>query len=106
MLFPFSQDLAHISLAWRIPGTGEPGGLPSMGVAQSQTQLKQLSSSSSSIILLSPPESRNPKELCRKTKYTFVDVVAVECWQNKILQFSAIEKNLEITQSKLLSVQM
>ena len=28
-------------LAWRIPGTGEPG-----GVAQSQTQLKRLSSSS------------------------------------------------------------
>ena len=34
-------------LAWRIPGTGEPGGLPSR-VAQSRTQLKQLSSSSSS----------------------------------------------------------
>ena len=33
-------------LAWRIPGTGEPGGLPSMGVAQSRTRLKQLSSSS------------------------------------------------------------
>ena len=32
-------------LAWRIPGTGEPGGLPSMG-SQSQTQLKRLSSSS------------------------------------------------------------
>ena len=32
-------------LAWRIPGTGEPGGLPSMGVAQSRTRLKQLSSS-------------------------------------------------------------
>ena len=31
-------------LAWRIPGTGEPGGLPSMGVAQSQTRLKRLSS--------------------------------------------------------------
>ena len=28
-------------LAWRIPGTGEPGGLPSMG-SQSQTQLKRL----------------------------------------------------------------
>ena len=27
-------------LAWRIPGTGEPDGLPSMGVAQSWTQLK------------------------------------------------------------------
>ena len=35
-------------LTWGIPGTGEPGGLPSMGVAQSQTRLKQLSSSSSS----------------------------------------------------------
>ena len=33
-------------LAWRIPGTGEPGGLPSMGL-QSQTQLKRLSCSSS-----------------------------------------------------------
>ena len=38
-------------LAWRIPGTGEPDGLPSMGshgVAQSRTRLKRLSSSSSS----------------------------------------------------------
>ena len=34
-------------LAWRIPGTGEPGVLPSMG-SQSRTRLKQLSSSSSS----------------------------------------------------------
>ena len=34
-------------LAWRIPGTGEPGGLPSMGL-QSRTRLKRLSSSSSS----------------------------------------------------------
>ena len=34
-------------LAWRIPGTGEPGRLPSMG-SQSRTRLKRLSSSSSS----------------------------------------------------------
>ena len=33
-------------LAWRIPGTGEPGGLPSMGL-QSRTRLMRLSSSSS-----------------------------------------------------------
>ena len=33
-------------LAWRIPGTGEPGGLPDVyGVAQSRTRLKRLSSS-------------------------------------------------------------
>ena len=30
-------------LAWRIPGTGEPAGLPSMG-SQSRTRLKRLSS--------------------------------------------------------------
>ena len=35
-------------LAWRIPGTGEPGGLQSMG-SHSQTRLKRLSSSSSNI---------------------------------------------------------
>ena len=35
-------------LAWRIPGTAEPGGLPSMGL-QSRTRLKRLSSSSSSV---------------------------------------------------------
>ena len=34
-------------LAWRISGTGEPGGLPSYGVAQSRALLKRLSSSSS-----------------------------------------------------------
>ena len=38
-------------LAWRVPGTGEPGGLPSMG-SQSRTRLKRLSSSSSSIVFL------------------------------------------------------
>ena len=34
-------------LAWRIPGTAEPGGLPVYGVAQSRTLLKRISSSSS-----------------------------------------------------------
>ena len=34
-------------LAWRIPGTGKPGWAAVYGVAQSQTRLKQLSSSSS-----------------------------------------------------------
>ena len=39
-------------LAWRIPGTAVPGGLPSMG-SQSQTRLKWLSSSSSKHLLIS-----------------------------------------------------
>ena len=34
-------------VVWRIPGTGEPGGLLSMGSQQSQTRLKRISSSNS-----------------------------------------------------------
>ena len=40
-------------LAWRIPGTGEPGGLPSLE-SQSQTRLKRISSSSSRIVYRLP----------------------------------------------------
>ena len=44
--FPEKEMATHSSiLAWRIPGTEEPGGLP-YGVTQSRTQLKRLSSSS------------------------------------------------------------
>ena len=39
--------------AWRIPGMGEPGGLPSMG-SHSRTRLKRLSSSSMSGWLKKP----------------------------------------------------
>ena len=48
----FEKEMATHSgvLAWRIPGTGEPGGLPSMG-SHSQTQLKRHSSSSIQIQL-------------------------------------------------------
>ena len=47
---PLEKGMAtHSSvLAWRIPGTGEPGELPSMG-SHSRTRLKRLSSSSSSM---------------------------------------------------------
>ena len=38
-------------LAWRIPGTAEPGGLPSMGSRGLGTWLMQLSSSSSRVCL-------------------------------------------------------
>ena len=50
------KEMATLSsvLAWRIPGTVEPDGLPSMG-SQSQTRLKRISSSSSSRTQFSPP---------------------------------------------------
>ena len=38
-------------LAWRIPGTEEPGGLPSNGVAQSRTLLKWLNRAEYSLIV-------------------------------------------------------
>ena len=31
------MDIKHVILAWRIPGTGEPGGLLSMGLTWSWT---------------------------------------------------------------------
>ena len=46
-------------LAWRIPGTGEPGRLLSYGVAQSQTRLKRLSSSSNMFYRSSNSTSNN-----------------------------------------------
>ena len=44
-------------LAWRIPGMGEPGGLPSMGLLQSR--LKRLSSSSSMGFMERDPTSQS-----------------------------------------------
>ena len=38
-------------LAWRIPGTGEPGGLPSVG-SQSQTRLSDLAAAFPEMLLL------------------------------------------------------
>ena len=57
---PLEKEMAtHSSvLAWRIPGTGEPGGLLSLGVAQSQTRLRRLSSSSFTTIGWSFPLSQ------------------------------------------------
>ena len=38
-------------LAWRIPGTGEPGGLPDVyGVAQSRTRLKGLAAAAAAVL--------------------------------------------------------
>ena len=58
-------------LAWRIPGMGKPGGLPSMGVAQSRTRLKRLSSSSSrsGLFLLEYVFSKTP--LLRGDRYIY-----------------------------------
>ena len=59
------NEMATLSsvLAWRIPGTGEPGGLLSLG-SQSRTQLKQLSSSSSNLFEGFPCGSADKESSC------------------------------------------
>ena len=66
-------------LAWRIPGTGEPGGLLSVyGVAQSRTRLKRFSSSSSSDFMWVPsghcwlPCGILATVVCRQTSSLFL----------------------------------
>ena len=54
-------------LAWRIPGTEEPGGAV-YGVTQSQTRLKQLSSSSSSSTFRTKPEKCTSSYNCLPPK--------------------------------------
>ena len=72
------ETATHSSvLAWRIPGTGEPGGIPSMG-SQSRTWLKRLSSSSSSSISMSPGPFENPQLTEMKT------IVTIESGINNI----------------------
>ena len=69
-------------LAWRIPGMGEPGGLPSMGT-HSPTRLKRLSSSSSSSILI---QIQNAK--------LFSDMISQQfkCQTSKILATYSVVK--------------
>ena len=68
------QMATHSSvLAWRIPGTGEPGGLPSMG-SQSRTRLKWLSSSSSCL--------SNDYVVHMKWTYYYMLIVAQLKWKN------------------------
>ena len=57
--WPLEKEMAtHAGVpAWRIPGTGEPGGLPSMG-SHSRTRLKWLSSSRLAPVILRFPCQR------------------------------------------------
>ena len=72
----------HFSvLAWRIPGTAEPGGLPAMG-SKSWTQLKRLSSSSSRYFREELKQSLWGKACPGKTLLTKIDA-HLESWQVK-----------------------
>ena len=74
-------------LAWRIPGTAEPGGLPAVyGVTQSQTRLKQLSSSGRRLayrqsygfpVIMYGCESWTIK----KAKHWRIDAFELWCWR-------------------------
>ena len=65
-------------LAWRIPGTGEPGGLPSYRVAQSRTRLKQRSSSSSSMEQETRIRSRGREDPLEKEMAAHSSILAWE----------------------------
>ena len=88
-------------LAWRIPGTGEPGGLPSMGVAQSRTRLKRLSSSSSSNYLhitYSPESIHTCTKLIRLISILTIILIQSQLIQKKrigICQFPYAWSHLE-----------
>ena len=51
-------------LAWRIPGTGEPGGLQSMGVMKSRTQLSDLTFTFHSHALEKETATHSSVQLC------------------------------------------
>ena len=72
----FEKEMAtHSSiLAWRIPE--EPGGLAVYGVAQGWTQLKRLSSSSSSSNRTHWCESSLPSSLC----HPMGKILSLSCW--------------------------
>ena len=61
---------AHSSvLAWRIPGTGKPGGLPSLGSHRvGQERLKRLSSSSREMMGASPAALVVKEPACRRKR--------------------------------------
>ena len=87
---------AHSSvLAWRIPGTAEPGGMhsPVYGVAQSRTRLKRLSSSSSS-----SKQTLMPKQLIELLEPD----IDLRCW-NWFQQLTALEgeRKLQTLRGKL-----
>ena len=65
-LLLFMELATHSSvLAWRIPGAGEPGGLPSVG-SQSRTELTRCSSSGSSVCGTDKAMAPHSSTLARK----------------------------------------
>ena len=67
-------------LAWRIPGMGKPGGLPSMG-SHNRTWLKRLSSSSTQQIIISHSvEARDLKLGCWVSQVLVRSLFA--CWHS------------------------
>ena len=64
---PVSSSTHSSVLAWRIPGTGEPGGLPSMGFMHVNNQFRVLQKGQDLYTLKSDRNSQFPKCLVSKT---------------------------------------
>ena len=89
-------------LAWRIPGMGELGGLPSMG-SQSRTRLKQLSSSSSKLYCYDFHYHKGFQQgFQRTTASNMASVILLYCTLNRTIPspkpiFLTLQKNNSAT---------
>ena len=83
-------------LAWRIPGTGEPGGLLSLG-SQSRTQLKRLGSSSSNLFQGFPCGSADKESSCNVGDLGLIPGLGRSPREGKgyPLQYSGLENSMD-----------
>ena len=77
----------HSSIvAWRIPGTGEPGGLPSMGshrVGHDWSNLAAAAAAQQQLYLVFPGGSRGKESTCQCTRCRFSPWVGKVPWRRK-----------------------
>ena len=92
-------------LAWRIPGTGEPGAI--YGVAQSRTRLKRLSSNSSVLIYLPtynlpPLEAQSPFPLSCHISFNVISFGELyKCLQASLLLVRVFSCLYEVSSSHI-----
>ena len=77
------REMASLSsiLAWRIPGTGEPGGLPSMGSHRVRHDWSDLAAYSSSLL----PHLSSISSIKSYSNHTFIPMTTLKWHSSKIV---------------------